>query len=132
MRLRWEFQRLCKKKNPNARDMNTQRGGSGRILEGKQAAGRQLHGCFSSHLSCSQHPPPPPPPPPPFLPHPSRRSMKRCRCQMTQSCQQTQTADSEGKRAAPEDSFCKTAGICAGGGWYEEETEGWGGIKETG
>lgn len=51
--------------------------------------------------------------------------MKRCRCQMTQSCQQTQTADSEGKRAVPEDSFCKTAGICVGGGWYEEETEGW-------
>lgn len=96
---------------------NTQREGSDRILEGKQAVVRQFHGCFFSHLSCSQ--------PLPFLPHPSRRSMKRCRCQMTQPCQQTQTADSEGKRAVPEDSFCKTAGIYVEGGWYEEETDGW-------
>lgn len=34
----------------------------------------------------------------PFLPYPSRRSLKRCRCQMTRSCRQTQTADSGGER----------------------------------
>lgn len=51
----------------------------------------------------------------PFLPYPSRRSVERCHCQMTQSCRQTQTADSGGK-GLYKDSHCKAAGICAGGG----------------
>lgn len=101
-------------------DMNTQREGSDRILEGKQAVVRQFHGCCFSHLSCSQ----------PLLPSfpilaggqwrdvaakwPNRASRHK---QLTQ----------KGKRAVPEDSFCQTAGIYVGGGWYEEETEGWSG-----
>lgn len=51
---------------------------------------------------------------------------------MTQSCQQSQTADSGGKRVVTEDSYCNTAGICAGGGWYKEETVGWKGNRVWG
>uniref|UniRef100_G3Q1C5 Fibroblast growth factor 18a n=1 Tax=Gasterosteus aculeatus aculeatus TaxID=481459 RepID=G3Q1C5_GASAC len=36
-----------------------------------------------------------------------RRSLKRCRCQMTQSCRQTQTADSGGKRVYERNSIAR-------------------------